>query len=253
MKSCGVQLGNESTRYFVQELRKARLDALADAEGWRPLVLIFERLAKLLKNDPRTNLNQAKDCLIALASAGEIAGATCQPIATPTEVLVQLVIQGRNEEFHGGAAVRRFVHHCIELSIRLEDALKRENQCTLGIIMSPNPTCVQTWQSVYYARRLMLEYSFTWLPMQLDGKWVGISDYAVGAYMHQGKSVLGETLGAATQENASPRLATVGLRSEFGPETEILEVISELATKPVLVTATDKEHLIGIVTPFDLL
>ena len=79
MKICGEHVSDEAVLSFSQELRKARLDALADAEGWRPLVLIFERLAKLLKNDQRATLGQAKDCLIALAGAGETSGATCQP------------------------------------------------------------------------------------------------------------------------------------------------------------------------------
>jgi CBS domain-containing protein len=251
MKSCGEHVSNEAARYFVQELRKARLDALANAEGWRPFVLILERLAKLLKNDQRTTLGQAKDCLVALACAGETTGSTCQPLATPTAVLVQLVVDGRNEEFHGGSAARRFVHHCVELSILLEDALKMKIDAKLENVMSPNPTCVETWQPVSYARRLMLENSFTWLPFRANDKWHCVSDHALVAFVHGDRARLGKSLDEAT--NGEPKLSVQVLATKDASIHIDGEVINLLSKGPLLVTSGTEKHVVGIVTAFDLL
>ena len=251
MKTCGEHVGSEAARYFVRELRQARLDALANAEGWRPLVLVFERLAKLLKNDQNATLGPARDCLVALACTGETAGSACQLCATPAPVLVQFVIDGRNAEFHGGSAARHFVHHCIELSILLEDAMKMKIEPTLGNVMSPNPTCVETWQPVSYARRLMLENSFTWLPFQTDDRWQCVSDHALVAFVHGDRARLGKSLKEAISGEQKLFVRVL----ETKDESTLIngEVLNLLSTGPVLVTCGTEKHVVGIVTAFDLL
>ena len=288
-KICGEHVTEEGVRYFVQELRKARLDALANAEGWQPLVLVFERLAKWLKNDPTVTLGPSKNCLIALACTGGTAGSVCQFGTTPIAVLVQLVIDGRNEESHGGSAARRFVHHCIELSILLEDALKTKIEPKLGNVMSPNPTCVETWQPLSYARRLMLENSYTWLPFfnTKDKKWCCVSDHALVAFVHGdgararlgmslNKAISGTDLSLDGGSGGVPQVAqasqpaslATGICASISDEPKLsvqdletsdasalidVDVISRLSKGPVLVTSGDEKHVVGIVTAFDLL
>ena len=257
MKICGERVSDEAVLSFAQELRQARLDALANAEGWQPLVLVFERLAKWLRADQQMTLDRAKDCLIALACAGETADSDCQLCATPTAVLVRLVIQGRNEEFHGGSAARRFVQHCIELSILLEGALKLKIEAKLGNVMSPNPTCVESWQPVSYARRLMLENSFTWLPFRTkDGKWHCVSDHALVAFVHGDRARLGRSLEEAISGKAisgEPKLLVQDLETKDESALINDEVIDLLSKGPVLVTCGTEKHVVGIVTAFDLL
>ena len=263
---------------------------MANAEGWQPLVLVFERLAKWLKNDPTVTLGPSKNCLIALACTGGTAGSVCQFGTTPIAVLVQLVIDGRNEESHGGSAARRFVHHCIELSILLEDALKTKIEPKLGNVMSPNPTCVETWQPLSYARRLMLENSYTWLPFfnTKDKKWCCVSDHALVAFVHGdgARARLGMSLNKAISgtdlsldggfggvpqvaQASQPASLATGICASISDEPKLSvqdletkdestdindEVIDLLSKGPVLVTSGTKEpHVVGIVTAFDLL
>jgi hypothetical protein len=238
---------------FVNELKIARLGALADAEGWMPLVLAFERLGKFLVNDRKANLGRARNEIISLGRDGL---ARCQEGIwgnIPVEILVNLVVDGRNEEFHGGSAARRFTSHCLELGILLEDGLKFFlAPMKLKYVMTPNPACAELDLPLYCARRLMLENSFTWLPVKHDASWFGISDHAIVSYANQCAPHYGKTIRAAIEGPAESRLALVDLKT-FDGETEIDAVISALKNCPVLVSGNVSDHVIGIVTAFDLL
>ena len=77
-----------------------------------------------------------------------------------------------------------------------------KNAATLGNVMTPNPTCVEIWQPLSYARRLMLENSFTWLPFRTKDsdhtkepdKWHCVSDHALVAFVHADQKRLGISL-----------------------------------------------------------
>jgi hypothetical protein len=80
---------------FANELKAARLGALADAEGWMPLVLAFERLGKFLVNDRKANLGSAKNEIIELAKLGAARVRAGAIDGIPIETLVKLVKDGR--------------------------------------------------------------------------------------------------------------------------------------------------------------
>src|ERR1039458_248212 len=146
---------------FANELKTARLGALADAEGWMPLVLAFERLGKFLVNARKAALEKSKDDIIQLAKMAAERAKEGAANSIPIETLVKLVKEGRNEEFHGGSAARRFTSHCLELGILLEDGLKTFfDPMKLKYLMTSSPTCAELGLPLYHARRLMLEGSF---------------------------------------------------------------------------------------------
>jgi CBS domain-containing protein len=238
---------------FANELKAARLGALADAEGWMPLVLAFERLGKFLVNDRKANLGSAKNEIIELAKLGAARVRAGAIDGIPIETLVKLVKDGRNEEFHGGSAARRFTSHCLELGILLADGLKTFfAPMKLRYLMTPNPTCAELDFPLYHARRLMLEGSFTWLPVKHEDSWIGISDHAIVAYTIQAATHYGETIRVAIKGHAESRLDHAKL-TLFDEETEIDAVIVALKDHPVLVSAKGSDHVVGIVTAFDLL
>ena len=238
---------------FANELRSARLGALADAEGWMPLVLAFERLGKYLVSNRTANLGKARSKITDLAKSGAVRFRVGSNDSIPIEMLVKLVIDGRNEEFHGGSAARRFTSHCLELGILLEDGLKSFlSPMKLKYVMTPNPTCAELDLPLYHARQLMLEGSFTWLPASFDGNWIGISDHAIVTYTNNHLERYGKTTRSAIKGAAESRLTYVPLNPIDG-ETTIIEAIAALADRPVLISANGTDRIIGIVTAFDLL
>jgi len=238
---------------FMRELKVARLGALADSEGWMPLVLTFERLGKFLVDDRKANLGKAKNEIIELATLGanRIKVGAGEPI--PPSMLVKLAIDGRNEEFHGGSAARRFTNHCLELGLLLEDGLKSFLvSMKIKYVMTPNPTCAELDLPVYHARRLMLEHSFTWLPVEHDGHWLGINDHAVVAYTSPDSNRYAETIKNAIARPAGSGLGCVKLEL-YDENDETSAVVAGLKDRPILVNAKGNNRAIGIVTAFDLL
>jgi CBS domain-containing protein len=238
---------------FLRELRNARLGALADAEGWMPLVLSFERLGKFLVNDRKANLSKAKIEICELAASGAARLKVHSDDAIPIELLVKLVIDGRNEEFHGGSAARRFTNQCLELGLQLEDGLTNFlNPMKLKYVMTPNPTCAELDLPLYHARRIMLENSFTWLPLRHMAKWIGLSDHAIAIYTIRDQERYASTIKTAIEARVGSNLSFTPLES-FDEDQETSEIIEALKDRPVLVKAKKGDRLVGIVTSFDLL
>lgn len=121
VKKSGVvvkKLKKNEALHFSGKLRDARATALADSEGWQLLISVFERLAKFATSCQRTTIGkpEAADAFFQI-----IGGNREYDLAANSHVklLLQQVVDGRNSEFHGGAAARRFARHCVEFSFIL--------------------------------------------------------------------------------------------------------------------------------------
>jgi hypothetical protein len=94
--------------------------------------------------------------------AGESALASEVPaqwrgIHVPFPLLYGIVKDARNEALHQGAFARHLTVHAIELSLVLEDAMRRsfENP-VVGDFMVRNPVCAELWQPLSFVRQQML-------------------------------------------------------------------------------------------------
>jgi hypothetical protein len=155
--------------------------------------------------------------------------------------------------FTKGASARHLTGHAIELALILEDALRKPETETpvVSDYMVRNPVCAELWQPISLIRQQMLTGSFSFLPLQIEGKWWVVSDRAVAAY-----------LGAdwnARKLRLAKRLDEAETEKELKQEAKCLpgdisleEAIEALKDSPLLVIQKGA-CLLGIVTAFDLL
>jgi hypothetical protein len=67
---------------------------------------------------------------------------------------------------HQGAFARRLTGHAIELSLVLEDALRRSlDSPVVGDYMVRGPICAEPWQPISFIRQRMLANSFSFLTL----------------------------------------------------------------------------------------
>jgi hypothetical protein len=240
--------------HFARELRNARAIALADAEGWQSLIFAFERLAKFLTRDQLVTIGEpeaskAFKLVVGRAHAGKLVDHDA------FRLLLEQVVAGRNSEFHGGAAARRFAKHCVEFSFLLEEGLSNIMNKNLGSVMSSPVVGIELWRMLADLRRLMLENSYTWIPLKTSEGWKVVSDHALVSYL----SVHQDALKTQTVEQAlfSDGLKVANLQL-FRAKTEIRNetLMKALASGPVLVCEGEElndNRIVGIVTSFDLL
>ena len=235
-------------------MRDARAKALANAEGWQDLIYVFERLAKFATHNQKTTVG----CPVAKSFFIEIMKRGCShgpPRAQQQRLLLQQVIEGRNSEFHGGAAARRFARHCVEFSFLLEDGLKNFMKKTLESIMSSPIISVEPWQMLADVRRLMLENSFTWVPVKEAKGWRVISDHALVVFLSSNQdAIFSKTIDAALTDPGALTAPPLNIFNQE-METDHGDLQGALSRGPVLVSAEDKypHRVVGIVTAFDLL
>jgi len=256
-KACAMleNLWEDEALFFSKEFRDARARALADSEGWQSLIFVFERLAKFVTRCQRTTIGTPEAAQVFFQIIGR--NQEDDPATNPhVKLLLQQVVVGRNSEFHGGAAARRFARHCVEFSFLLEEGLKEIMNKNLGSVMSSPVISVETWQMLADLRRLMLENSFTWIPLRKDDVWRVVSDHALICYLRKNPEALKtKTVEAALCEENG--LVAPPLEIFYkGRETQNEELLVSLTARPVLVSSTNEpsaNRVIGIVTAFDLL
>jgi hypothetical protein len=241
---------------FSDELREARENALRDSEAFDGIVHVVERLGSFLRGKI-THLGDYKEKIqetaIGSALAEEIPGQR-PDLHVPFSLLYKLVREARNDALHQGAFARRLTGHAIELSLVLEDALRRSLESpVVGDYMVRGPICAEPWQPISFIRQRMLANSFSFLPVKSGAEWCLVSDVEIVTY-----------LGTNTKERnqrLAHRLDTTGIQLrpakrcavDLPLETALRMMAGE--QRPLLVCGTeeDSQALVGIVTPFDLL
>lgn len=259
------QLSENAKRYFLDELRQARLAAQKDAEGYDQLLFVFERMGSVLRGEAAT-LRAYRTDLLNFAKGSVLGKKLNRRLAqwhSEAETLYDLVNEARNDALHQGVRARHLTEHCIELALVFEDAIMNGESPmeTIGDLMVRTPTTAELWQPVSFARQVMLTNSFSYLPICVGNEWRVVTDARIARFLREN--------GAA--ESRKQRLAmsledahSLGLEFEDvctkPPETKIKDVIKCLGEKPILVYCEKTEaetngceRLVGIVTAFDIL
>jgi len=241
---------------FSGQLREARESALRDSEAFEGIIQVVERLGSFLcrrigdlgwyKEEIEKNARQS-------ALAEEIPG-PWRSLHIPFSLLYDLVKDARNDALHQGAFARRLTSHAIELSLVLEDALRRSlDSPAVGDYMVRNPTYAEFWQPISFIRQQMLANSFSFLPVRGAGDWCLISDLQIATYLGTDVSArrqrLAQNLNAARIPLQQAKFCQVDT-----PLEEALRMLDN-EQRPLLVCLKegDQQALVGIVTPFDLL
>ena len=254
---------HKSALYFRDAFREARLKVLANAEHYQELLFVLERLGKHLTGKGG-GLGGAELAILGLvAKHGTLQGQPAGNLSTQMGTgelgvveLYDLVRRARNDAMHEGAFARNLAVHLVQLSIILEDALVNKAHCkTVKHYMVRHPICAQPWEPVGFIRQIMLEHSFSFLPVQIGEKWEIVSDRAVSAYLWQQSMGVGgkKKLERPLQEAIKTQCAITTT-----PDTCVHTVLKEYPAvidqgHPILVKSGNDETLLGIITAFDLL
>lgn len=254
-----TSLSDGQKLYFRDDLRAARAVALSDAEKFEPLIHAFENLGSLLAK-PRANLQEKFEAIGVMVDQASALGVTI-PNAFPEchmtlAEMADSVRHARNDAVHTGAFARRLTTHAIELAIVVEEALT----ITMNEVrqfMVRNPVCAEDWQPLSFVRQSMLANSFSYLPVFIvsgssnAGEWMLVSDYRLAEYMRAPSS--------ATRNQRMQMILVEarqgGLKLEkphiCSPKSEVALALKECKGLPVLII--EDTHLVGLLTPFDLL
>lgn len=258
----GVLDGHVAQR-FRDELRNARAQAFRDAEGFAHVLFAIERLGSFLFGEIgalgryRTDLR-----MIAMRSPlGHAIGAEHPTIHPKFDNLFDLVLAGRNDAMHHGAAARHITRHAVELALILEDALMTIGPQRVREFMASPPICAELWQPVSFVRRTMLENAFSYLPVDAGGEergnWKLVSDVALARYLRTGPA------GVSRNDKLAATLGEVvcsGKLDLVSADTCSALDSAEEATsrftdgRPLLVLRPeDVGNLLGLLSPFDLI
>ena len=190
-----IQICRKTAIFFANQLRTARLAALADAEAFDEIIHVVERLGAYLTRGQQVDegepsaLGGYSDVLGELASGsgmGDEVPNEFRTIMTPFKALYKSVKLARNDALHQGAFARHLTRHAIELAIILEDALTSYMNPIVTDFMVQNIVYVEPWQPIGFIRQKMLENSFTSLPVSgNDGIWRFVTDIEIADYLRQ--------------------------------------------------------------------
>jgi hypothetical protein len=241
---------------FSGQLRDARENALRDSEAFDDIIYVVERLGSFLDNK-LLDLGSYRTKIEIEASQSALAKDIPDQwpdVHIPFSLLYELVRNARNDALHQGAFARRLAGHAIELSLVLEDALRRSlDSPVVSDYMVRNPTCAELWQPISFIRHQMLANSFSFLPVKGATEWCLVSDSEIATYLgtntKERKLRLAQPLDGARIPLRPAKLCAV--------DTPLDEALSMLdgSPRPLLVCRKEGEEqsLVGIITPFDLL
>ena len=178
----------------------------------------------------------------------------------PFFALYATVQSARNDAMHIGAYARHATEAAIELCIGLEEALMAGVNSTVGNLMVTSPISVEQWQPIAHARQLMLMHSFSFLPVRLDDGWYLLSELGLAQYLVVKSDIKTKRLGQTIKESKSDGLKLIKV-----PEEKLLNVnhrVDDLLSRAnvengsrlwLVVDDARKNHLAGVISPFELM
>ena len=253
--------------FLANQLRLARLAALADAEAFDGIIHVVERIGSYLSKEELGDKGKHGTLgnstfkmgltIFAAKSALALPSKDCRDLLTPFTDLYELVRQARNDALHQGAFARNLTRHAIELAIILEDALSTQFNPTVADFMVQDPTCGELWQPVAFIRQQMLANSYSYLPVLGAGKeWLLVSDASLARFLGPDRDGNDRRLRLATTLEDAAKASSHILEPAIvlPADATIDEALEVLKTANVmLVKHSDRERLLGILTAFDLL
>lgn len=253
---------------FRDDFRKAREAAQQDAEDFEQVAFALEKLGAYLCGTRHNGLGRYRTAIAALACNSPLASPTpeARPFHTPFDGLFMLVTECRNSAMHEGVFARNLTQHAIQIALVIEDALtqiitmKNTDTHKISDFMIRNPICAEMWQPLSFIRQSMLANSFSYLPIWREDEqmWHGISDLALATYLGPNtygsprKERLSQILGSASGGGLHLPPA-ITIRADKSVPGAIAALKGARDPAMLLVVDDDEKHLLGIVTPFDLL
>ena len=265
----------EVALYFRNEFREARTAALKDAEGYQQILFVLERLGAYMLQRVADLGKYKKDIKKLVYDHHPLEKdreewSDYRDSHTAFDNLYDAVKNGRNDAFHQGAVARNLTSHSVRLSLMLEDALMSASESKkIRDYMVRNPVYAYAWQPVSFVRQMMLENSFSYIPVYMkkkkcteEGSWHIIADYHIATYLQSvtgngcHKKLLAKPIKDAIGSN---RMAKEEAFTAY-PDENIQAVLERYIResrqgKPILVVKNRDNctELLGIATAFDLM
>lgn len=252
-------LNRQTAIFFANQLREARLAALANAEAFGQIIHAVERLGSYIEGKQLV-LAKYRDALVCLAEKSGLAEEIpnqFRGLLTPFCELYELVRIARNDASHQGAFARHLTKHAIEWAIILEDALGHYMEPQVSDFMVRNPICAELWQPISFIRQQMLANSFSYMPVhEEDEAWSVVSDVAIARFLGSEREGttrnqrLAMTLGVAREDG----LIILKRAETFEDKTSLDAALDHLSSENLLLVGGPTPGiLLGILTAFDLL
>lgn len=242
-----LDLNPDERIYYRDRLRAARYSALADSEGFLAICFALEELG-VRALGRQASLHDYRDKLVALLSLAE---ADMQLF----NALYDIVRMARNDAMHTGAYARHIAAKAIEICLILEDAMMATADGIVrrvGDHMVKDAVAIESWQPVSRARQLMLTHSFSNLPVRIHGSWKLLTERGLARYL-AGKNknkALGATV-CQVADQLSLELA-VTTTKETDADT-LLANSTEVAATSLWLVIDDEQHLLGVISAFELI
>lgn len=256
-----ASIDRDVARYFTEQLRGARAAVLRDAEAYHAVVVVFERLGRVLLGKRGNGLRGYAEALNELVESSPLAVRLPSRLPAhhiPFARLLDLIAEARNAAVHEGALARHLTNHALEAALVLEDALMA-NAATIGDYMVRGAVIAHPWQPLSLVRQVMLANSFSYLPVRTaevgGGQWQLISDVALARFFRAAKNRSDREDRMALTMRDAVLQGCIALDDAvlLGADDPIERALERLASRPVLVTGESREDLLGILTAFDLL
>ena len=171
--------------YFARQLRAARAQVQADAEGYVAVTIAVEQLGAAL-GAKNTGMDAAMKVIVQALSPLSDGWAHGHNGSPSLDAACHRVRKARNIAVHEGAMSRAVAAHAIDLTIGLEIALMTAADTHAAHAwMVPHPTVAHPWMTVAQVRSALLAGGFSALPIQWKGTWRLVHDIDVVAYLRQ--------------------------------------------------------------------
>ena len=242
--------------YFARQIRAARAQVQADAEGYVAVAIAVEQLGAALGTG--RGMAASKEKIVKCLFPKGTDWREGQKGAPSLDSAYERVRRARNIAVHEGAMSRAVAPHAIRIAIGLEVALmKAANTRAAQDWMVPNPTVAHPWMTVAQIRSALLAGGFSALPIWWKGRWHLVRDIDVVAYLKhaengQARRLLQDVVGTGAVPELHLQAEPLLIRPEKDVET--LDAADWKSGEPALVVSEEApERLLGVLTPHDLL
>ncbi len=259
-----MTIQREEAVYFARQLRTARAQVQADAEGYVAVAIAVEQLAAAW-GAKKTGMDAAMEVIVKALSPLSDGWAHGHNGSPSLNAVCHRVRKARNVAVHEGAMPRAVAAHAIDLTIGLEIALMTDADTHAAHAwMVPHPTVAHPWMTVAQVRGALLAGGFSALPIWWEDAcaWRLVCDIDVVAYLQKAPKNIKQK-----QEWERKRLQDVaGTKDQMlplhppplvchpGDDVRELDLSLLRGGLPALVVCgSDSGRLLGVLTPHDLL
>lgn len=238
-----TKINEDEAAYYLKVFRQARYAALEDAENFREACFALEEFGCYLNGENTKSLRKYSTVLRNFVKSKR---------KQEFSILFDLVVEARNEAAHRGVFARNLSGKSVRLSLILEEtlsdmAIKVKHLMTEGVIFA------EEFSTLAKIREMMLENSFSYIPVKFSEGYYLISDSIVSKKWQELKNDDKKRYNT----KISKIFSTKDLIPADGVLSEESKTIAYLKIRHLPLLVFDGTHenrkVVGILTPFDLL